>query len=111
VFRIRIHLIRIRIQHFRLNTDPEPDPIRIQGFDDQMLEKIYSWKKKFFLFKNYNLPIPRPLKRLQKKPPALKREYSALQNMKILNFFSILWVIFPFWIRVQSGSETLVVFW
>jgi hypothetical protein len=24
VFRIRIHLIRIRIQHFRLNTDPEP---------------------------------------------------------------------------------------
>ncbi len=31
VFRIRIHLIRIRIQHFRLNTDP--DPIRIQGFD------------------------------------------------------------------------------
>jgi hypothetical protein len=28
--RIRIHLIRIRIQHFRLNTDP--DPIRIQGF-------------------------------------------------------------------------------
>jgi hypothetical protein len=24
VFRIRIHLIRIRIQHFRLNTDPDP---------------------------------------------------------------------------------------
>ncbi len=30
-----VHLIRIRIQHFRLNTDPDPDPIRIQGFDDQ----------------------------------------------------------------------------
>jgi hypothetical protein len=28
--RIRIH--SIRIQHFRLNTDP--DPIRVQGFDD-----------------------------------------------------------------------------
>jgi hypothetical protein len=27
----------------RLNTDP--DPIRIQGFDDQKLEKISSWKK------------------------------------------------------------------
>jgi hypothetical protein len=26
------HLIRIRIQHFRLNTDPDPDPTRIQGF-------------------------------------------------------------------------------
>jgi hypothetical protein len=31
-FRIRIHLIRIRIQHFRLNTYPDPDPGRIQGF-------------------------------------------------------------------------------
>ncbi len=27
--RIRIHLIRIRVQHFRLNTDP--DPIRIRA--------------------------------------------------------------------------------
>jgi hypothetical protein len=35
--RIRIHFIRIRIliQHFRLNTDPDPKPIRIQGFNDQ----------------------------------------------------------------------------
>ena len=39
-FRIPIHLIRIQIQRFRLNTDP--DPIRIQGFDDQKLKKIYS---------------------------------------------------------------------
>jgi hypothetical protein len=29
--RIRIHFIRIR--HFRQNTDPDPDPIRIQGFN------------------------------------------------------------------------------
>jgi hypothetical protein len=28
VFRI----VRIRIQHFRLNTDPDPDPIRFEGF-------------------------------------------------------------------------------
>jgi hypothetical protein len=40
VFRIRIHLIRsqIRIQHFWLNTDP--DPIWIQSFDDQKLTKF-----------------------------------------------------------------------
>jgi hypothetical protein len=38
--RIRIHVIRIRIQHFRLNTDP--DPIRILGFNDQKLKKMYS---------------------------------------------------------------------
>jgi hypothetical protein len=43
-FRIRIHLIRIRIQHFGLNTDP--DPMRIQGFYDQKLEKNLQLKKK-----------------------------------------------------------------
>ncbi len=41
VFRIRLHLIRIRNQHFRLNTVPFQDPIRIHGFDDQKLKKIY----------------------------------------------------------------------
>jgi hypothetical protein len=25
--------------------DPDPDPIRIQGFNDQKLKKNYSWKK------------------------------------------------------------------
>ncbi len=48
-FRIRIHFlrIRIRIQRIRMeaNTDPGPDPIRIQGFNDQKLKKNNSWKK------------------------------------------------------------------
>ncbi len=35
--RICILLIRIRIQHFRLNRDPG-----YRGFDDQKLKKIYS---------------------------------------------------------------------
>jgi hypothetical protein len=35
-----LQVVRIRIQHFRLNTDP--DPIRIQGFDKQKVEKFYS---------------------------------------------------------------------
>ncbi len=41
---IRIHFIRIRIQHFRLNTDadPDPHPIWIQGLDDQKSGKISS---------------------------------------------------------------------
>jgi hypothetical protein len=37
LFQIHIHLIRI--QHFRLNTNP--DPVRIQGFDNQKFNKIY----------------------------------------------------------------------
>jgi hypothetical protein len=38
----RIHIQRIRIQHFTLNTD--------SGFDDQKLKKIYSCKKIKFFF-------------------------------------------------------------
>ncbi len=37
--RIRIHIIRIRIQHFWLNTDPDP------GLKWPKIEKNYSWKK------------------------------------------------------------------
>jgi hypothetical protein len=46
------------------NTDPDtdPDPIRIQGFNDQKLKEKKQLKKnkKNFLIKNCNLPIPRP---------------------------------------------------
>jgi hypothetical protein len=28
-----------------LETNMDPDPIRIQGFNDQKLKKNYSWKK------------------------------------------------------------------
>ncbi len=51
--RIRIHLIRIRIQHFSLNTDPDPGVLMTKN-----CKKIYSWN--FLYIKNYNLPIPRP---------------------------------------------------
>jgi hypothetical protein len=43
---------RIRIQHFRLNTGPDPDPIRIQGFDDQKCKKFTAEKYNFFISKN-----------------------------------------------------------
>jgi hypothetical protein len=41
---IRIHFLRIRIQSLMVeaNTDPDPDPIRNQGFNDQKLKKNYS---------------------------------------------------------------------
>ncbi len=95
VFRIRIHWVRIRIQHFRLNIDPDPDP----GFWWPKILKNLKLKTFdiFFLFKNRNLLNPRPPKRtskLQEKSSALKRDHPALQNMKILKFFQFLWVIF-----------------
>ncbi len=76
-------------QYLRLNTstdpypDPDQDPIRILGFDDQKFIKIYRWKKNnlTFLIKSGSLPIPRPHKstfKLKKKPSALKREHPVL---------------------------------
>jgi hypothetical protein len=57
--RIRIHFIRIRIQHFRLNTNPDPEPIRIQGFNDQKLKKSTAEKKiKFFFDQKLQFTYP-----------------------------------------------------
>jgi len=46
--RSRIHMIwiriRIQIQNYRLNTDPDLDPIRIQGLDDQKCKRITAEK-------------------------------------------------------------------
>ncbi len=49
------------------------------------------------MIKYCNLLIPRPPQRtpkLQEKPSALKREHLVLKNMKILDIFLFLWVIF-----------------
>jgi hypothetical protein len=44
--------LRIRIQHFRLNNDLDPGPVRIQGFDDQKFKKSKAEKTiKFFISK------------------------------------------------------------
>jgi hypothetical protein len=37
---------RIRSQRLRLETNPDPDPIRIQGFNDQKLKKKKKWQLK-----------------------------------------------------------------
>jgi hypothetical protein len=72
--------------------------IRIQAFMTKIDKKLLLKKNlNFFLIKNYNLPIHRPTQRtpkLQEKPSALKREHPVLKNMKILDFFLFLWVIF-----------------
>ncbi len=48
---IRIHFPRIwiRMQSLMLETNTDPDPIRIQGFNDKKLKKNYSWKF-FYIF-------------------------------------------------------------
>jgi hypothetical protein len=101
--------LRIRI------SDPDP------GFDDLKLKKFIAGNIiSIFLIKNCNLLITRPPLRtpkLQEKPSALKREHLVLKNMKILDFFLFLGVIFALLdldpatqINADpcgSGSETL----
>ncbi len=113
MYRIWIQWFRIRIQHFRLNTDPDPAP----GFWRPKTEKFNSGKKWYFLIKNCNLVlIPKDLQLLEKPSSTLKREHPA-KNMKFLNFFLYLWVISALlrvhvldWIQTPSGSgsETLL---
>ncbi len=71
---------------------------RFQGFDDQKLYKITAVKPFLYIldqklqFRYLSSGLHKGL--LQEKASALKREHPALQNMKILNFFLYLWVIF-----------------
>jgi hypothetical protein len=90
--RIRIHLIRIRIQHFRLNTDL--DPIWIQGFNDQKMKKVQLKKLHFFGSKTTiylsikNVQVTEETFRSQKRPS--KSNTSKHELKKNL----LLWVIF-----------------
>ncbi len=49
MFQIRIHWVLIRIEHFRLNTDPDPD----QGFLWPKIEKNITSKHVFVKFLNF----------------------------------------------------------
>ncbi len=79
---------RIRTQHFRLNTDPDP------GFWWPKIErKKLQWENFFFFWmKNYNLPIPN----LHKGCPSYKRslQFSKenIQHFETWNF----WFFFYF---------------
>jgi len=48
-------VLRIRIG---FNADPDPDPDPGPGFDNQKLEKIYSWKKCMFFDQKLQFTYP-----------------------------------------------------
>ncbi len=84
--------------------------------DDQNLQSFTAENKIIIFDKKLQFVYPGPSWRtsqLQEKPPALKREYPALQNMKLKNFFLFLWVIFALLgpdpvdrCQCESGSTT-----
>jgi hypothetical protein len=60
VFRIRIHLIRIRIPHFRRNTNPDLQSGSRFMVTNNFEKNLQLEQKNIFVIKNCNLPIPRP---------------------------------------------------
>ncbi len=103
-------LFRIRIRHFRLNTNPDPNP----GFWWPKIKNKLQLKKNIWYFfdQNCNLFMSK-----QQKPSVLNREHPAsFKTWNFLTFFQFLWIIFalldpdpltwlnpdPIWIRNTS---------
>ncbi len=106
--RIRIHFVRIRIQHLRMNTNPDPDLIRIQGFNDQKIEeKKLQLKIFFYFFFKSKTAIYLSLD-LHKVCPSYRRSLQlskeAIQHFKtwtFTTFFLHCGSFLPSWIRIQ----------
>ncbi len=99
VLRIRIHWVRIRIQHFGLNTYPNPRFCWLKN------EKTYSWKFfGYFLIKNcYNLSLGLHKGR-QNYRRSLQLSKENTQHFKTWNFFTFFYFygsFLPSWIRIR----------
>jgi hypothetical protein len=57
---------------FQVNPDPDTDPIRIQGFEEKKLKEVQAIEEDF----------------------STQRKHPVLQQIKFINFFIFLWVIF-----------------
>ncbi len=74
-------------------------PVRIQGFNDQKLEKNYSWKKNliFFLSKTaiyLSLGLHKVCPSYRKSLQLSKEAIQHFKTWTFTNFFLLLWVIF-----------------
>ncbi len=87
-------MIRIRIQHFGLNTDPDSGPIEIRVLMAKYWKNLQP--KKIFLV-GQKLRFTYPYASI-KDAHFYKRSFQPseenIQHMKLLNFFLLLWVIF-----------------
>ncbi len=104
-----IHFIRIRIQHSWLNTDPDLDPIRIQGFYDQKFQKIYSWKyffsSKTTIYLSLGFHEGRPSYRRSLQPS--KENIQRFKRWNLLTFFYFLRSFLLSWIQIRIQGSPL----
>ncbi len=113
-----IYFLRIRIQHLRMTTNPDPDP----GLSWPKIEKNLQLKIFciYFLIKNCNLPIPKPPESYRR---SLQLSKEAIQHFKTWTFTNFYFcgsffcppgsgfrirIHRPDWIRIQSKSATLI---
>jgi hypothetical protein len=92
-----------------VDPDTDPDPA-FQVNPDADRIRIFFWSKIVIYL---SLGLLKRTSKLQEKPSALKREHSALlKNMKFINFFLFLWVVFALLnpdtdLDCKSGSRDL----
>ncbi len=81
----------------------DPDPIRIQGFDDQKFKKIYSWQKnlilKIVVYLSQGLHKGRPSYKRSLQPS--KENIQHLKTWNIFTFFYFWRSSLPSWIRIR----------
>ncbi len=110
---IRSHVIRILIQHFRLNTDPDP------GFWWQKSEQNLQLKKTVFWSKT-TIYLSLGLHKERPNNKSLQLSKENIQHFKTWNFLIFFYfcgsflpswirIHWPDWIRIQSGSGSAAV--
>ncbi len=88
-----------------LNTDPYPEPIQIQDFDDQNLKKITAENfVTFFLIKNVGLHKDIPATGKAFSPQ--KRTSSSSKYRNIFIFFGVIFALLD--PDSESGSTDLI---
>ncbi len=104
-FRIHFLRFRIRIQHLRMTTNPDPDPIRIQGFHDQKSKKITA--EIFFIFFDQKLQLTYP-QASRKYVQVIGEAFSSQRRPSNTSKHELLKKIFyfcgsflPSWIRIR----------
>jgi hypothetical protein len=88
---------------FQVDPDTDPDPIRIQGFDDQKVKKKNTAEIVLYLFsiKNCNLLMSKQ----QEKPSALEKvSIQHFKKLNLLTFFYVFGSFSPSWVRILIAN-------
>ncbi len=96
-----------------LETNPDLDPIRIQGFNDQKIKKWQLKKNTFFLSKTaiyLSLGLHKVCPSYRRSLQLSKEAIQRFKTWTFTNFFLLLWVIFALLLRLRflSRFSTLI---